>query len=151
MTVTTSDSETRHLSFFFVTQVKTQHFCQGATFPGNLWERWSPSKTNDWNVMRRLPSVSRNNVGGLSIFMSAVITQLSAESLKHFFPLSLDFSRTVHVPRSGRAVDDRRFHSLFFNPKYKPVFLAETLHSLRVFKLHLPERQQEPSGSATLF
>lgn len=36
-------------------------------------------------MKRQLPSVSHNNVGGLSIFMSAVITQLSAESLKHFF------------------------------------------------------------------
>lgn len=28
-------------------------------------------------------------------------------------------------------------------------FFAETLHSLRVFKIHLPERQREPSGLAT--
>lgn len=90
--------------------------------------------------------------------MSAVITQLSAESLKHFFFFSpplpqISLVRLVFLDPAVLSLIDVFFFFLFLlfflNPKYKLVFLPKTLHSLRVIKPHLPERQREPSGSAT--
>lgn len=69
-------------------------------------------------MKRQLPSVSHNNVGGLSIFMSAVITQLSAESLKHFFPPlpQISLAQLVFLDPAVLSVIDVFFFFFFFEP-----------------------------------